>query len=85
MLIQIEFITSGSSTVFGNFGPRDRARVKPDMAKHLVEEARCARYVEQQQASAPVAADVAPPPAPPPAAEEASSPRRPRARRSTQP
>lgn len=76
MLVLIQFTTNGSSTVLGNFGPGDRVRVKPDMARHLVEEARCARYVEQ--ASAPV--PVSPVPEQPPAAP---APRR--GRRSSSP
>lgn len=81
MLVLIQFITNGSSTVLGNFGPGDRVRVKPDMARHLVDEARCARYVEQASAPVPVA-----PPAPSPVPEQppaAPAPRR--ARRSSSP
>jgi hypothetical protein len=70
MLVLIQFTTNGSSTVLGNFGPGDRVRVKPDMARHLVDEARCAKYVEQASARAPGAA----PPAPLPAAAESLPP-----------
>lgn len=81
MLVLIQFITNGSSTVLGNFGPGDRARVKPDMARHLVDEARCARYVEQASALPPAA-----PPAP--SAAQASAPvapPKPRGRRTSKP
>lgn len=77
MLVHIQFTTNGSSTVLGNFGPGDRIRVKPDMARHLVEEARCAKYVERSPAP-----DDAPAVEPAPIEPEADSlppkPQRPR-------
>ncbi|MCL4695439.1 MAG: hypothetical protein KJ023_00030 [Burkholderiaceae bacterium] len=78
-MVLIQFITNGSSTVLGNFGPGDRIRVKPDMARHLVEEARCAKYVEQ--ASAPLSPPDTPAGSPAAAPEKPAIARRPRARR----
>lgn len=62
MQVQVKFTTFGSCTAIGGFAPGDIARVSPDMAKHLVEEARCAKYVEQPkpQASAPIAEEPQP-------------------------
>jgi hypothetical protein len=63
MLVCIEFVTFGAVSSLGNFAPKDRARVSPGLAKHLVEEVRCARYVQAQSPVAP-SAPVAPPPVP---------------------
>jgi len=46
MLKHIEFTAQGSSSVFGNFGPGDRLRCSAEHARHFVEEAQCARYVQ---------------------------------------
>lgn len=48
-MVQIKFITFGATSAGGSFAPGDVLRCSPDMAKHLVEEAQCARYVEAQQ------------------------------------
>lgn len=55
MLVQIKFTVFGCCSAIGNFEPGDTARISPAMAKHLVEEARCAKYVEVPQPAAPVA------------------------------
>lgn len=50
----IKFISSGSSSLLGNFAPGDIARNIPDdLADHLVQEAMCAQYLEPGQQSAP--------------------------------
>ena len=57
MQVAIKFTATGGCSAFGEFSPGDVARVSADMARHLVEEARCAKYVE-----APKPAEVAPEP-----------------------
>jgi hypothetical protein len=42
---KIKFTALGSSSAIGSFSPGDVARLPDDMARHLVEEARCAEYV----------------------------------------
>lgn len=43
----IKFITNGSSSLLGSFGPGDVARNLPDdLADHLVNEAKCAKFVD---------------------------------------
>lgn len=53
----IQFTRNGCNTLLGNFGPGDRLRCSADMARHLVEQARCARYVNE-----PPAFELKPPP-----------------------
>jgi len=58
--VRIRFTKSGSSTVFGNFADGDLLTCSAAAAKHFVEDASCAEYVEpQSQASAPAAAEPA--------------------------
>jgi hypothetical protein len=45
MLVQIKFTVFGCCSAIGNFEPGDTARVSAEMAAHLVDEARCAKYV----------------------------------------
>lgn len=47
MQVQIKFVANGCCTLLGNFAAGDVARVPVDLANHLVNEAGCARYVEQ--------------------------------------
>jgi hypothetical protein len=42
---KIKFTALGSSSAIGSFSPGDTARLSDDLARHLVEEARCAEYV----------------------------------------
>lgn len=44
MQVQIIFTARGSSTVTGNFAPGDTLRCSAEHARHLVDEAQCARY-----------------------------------------
>ena len=63
MLKHIEFTAQGSSSVFGNFGPGDRLRCSAEHARHFVEEAQCARYVNDAApsvAESPAAPPVVP-------------------------
>lgn len=46
MQVQIKFKTFGATSAGGSFGPGDLLRCSPELAKHLVEEAMCAVYVE---------------------------------------
>lgn len=45
MQVQIKFTASGCSAVTGNFAPGDLLRTSAEMARHLVEDAKCAEYV----------------------------------------
>jgi hypothetical protein len=45
-MVQIKFTVFGCCSAIGNFEPGDTARVDAAMARHLVEEARCAKYIE---------------------------------------
>lgn len=56
MQVQIIFTASGSSSATGNFAPGDLLRCSADLARHLVEEARCARYAQGDQPAAGPAA-----------------------------
>lgn len=44
--MQVKFITNGANSAFGGFTAGDTLRCSPEMAKHLVEEVKCARYME---------------------------------------
>jgi hypothetical protein len=47
----IEFTASGSSSILGNFSSGQIARNIPDaMADHLVNDARCAKYIDVKTA-----------------------------------
>ena len=52
MLVQIKFTATGGCAAIGEFSPGDTARIGADLAKHLVEEARCADYVKAPAAEA---------------------------------
>lgn len=57
MLVQIKFTKPGASSVFGAFAPGDLLRCSVEAARHFVEDAACAVYVEPQPtAPAPVQA-----------------------------
>lgn len=62
----IRFIAQGSNSAFGSFAHGDLMRCSSDLARHLVEEAKVAEYVQQPDAEAhapaPAAASVAPAP-----------------------
>ena len=53
---QIKFTRPGSSSLFGNFAPGDVLRCDAEHARHFVEEASCAVYVDSVQTFAPPAA-----------------------------
>ena len=44
-MVKVKFTTFGANSAFGSFAPGDTLRCSPEMAKHLVNEVRCAVYV----------------------------------------
>lgn len=44
--MQIKFITGGANSAFGGFSAGDILRCSEAMAKHLVEEIKCAKYMD---------------------------------------
>lgn len=49
-MVQIKFTTFGATSAGGSFAPGDLMRCHEDMAKHLVDEAKCAVYVQPKKA-----------------------------------
>ncbi|GAB3763490.1 hypothetical protein GCM10028796_17070 [Ramlibacter monticola] len=65
-MIQIKFTKFGAHSAFGGFAPGDTMRAPDALARHLVEEAQVAEYVQPKApAPAPQPAE-APAPAPTP-------------------
>lgn len=54
MQVQIKFKVFGCCSAIGNFAPGDTARLSMDIARHLVEEARCAEYVQPVAEQEPI-------------------------------
>lgn len=52
MQVQIIFTAYGSSHLTGNFGPGDTLRCSAEQARHLVQDAKCARYAQPAQTDA---------------------------------
>ncbi len=48
-MVAIKFKTFGATSAGGSFGPGDILRCDEKMAKHLVEEAQCAVYLQAPQ------------------------------------
>lgn len=48
-MVQIKFTTFGATSAGGAFGPGDIMRCSESMADHLVNEAKCAAYVQPKQ------------------------------------
>lgn len=48
-MVAIKFKTFGATSAGGSFGPGDILRCDEKMAKHLVEEAQCAVYMQAPQ------------------------------------
>jgi hypothetical protein len=44
-MVQIKFTTYGASSALGSFAPGDLLRCSEATARHLVDEAKCAKYV----------------------------------------
>ena len=51
MQVQIKFIVGGASSSVGGFSAGDTLRCHAEMAKHLVEDAKCAEYVVAEVAA----------------------------------
>lgn len=47
-MVQIKFTTLGANSAIGAFGPGDLMRCSEALARHLVEEVKCAVYVTAQ-------------------------------------
>lgn len=45
---QIIYTHTGHNVIVGNFASGDTARLPDDLAQHFVEEARCAKYAENE-------------------------------------
>jgi len=45
-MVQVKFTTFGANTAFGSFAPGETLRCSEAMGKHLVDEIRCAKYME---------------------------------------
>lgn len=54
MQVQIKFIVSGACSAVGGFAPGDTARIDAALAKHLVDEAKCAVYTTKPVIEKPV-------------------------------
>jgi hypothetical protein len=61
---QIRFFAGGCSSVFGNFAPGDLLRCSDAEARHFVEEAHCARYVQPEAEVTPGPQALVPAPKP---------------------
>lgn len=48
--MQIKFITAGANSAFGGFSVGDVLRCSPAMAKHLVDDLKCAVYLDAPSA-----------------------------------
>ena len=53
-MVQIKFTTFGATSAGGSFAPGDLMRCSASMARHLVEEAKCAAYVQPKNTDEPV-------------------------------
>ena len=51
-MVKIRFIRQGANSLIGGFSSGDLARVSEDFARHLVEDARVAEYIQAQQKEA---------------------------------
>lgn len=52
-MVQIKFKTFGATSAGGAFAPGDVMRCSEELARHLVEEAKCAVYVQAPSAEEP--------------------------------
>ena len=59
-MIQIKFTASGANSQLGGFSSGDIARVPEAFARHLVEEARVAAYIDGATAALPAATEQPP-------------------------
>lgn len=54
-MVRIKFTAQGANSMIGGFSTGDVATVGEAIGKHLVEEARVARYIEANEPSKPAA------------------------------
>jgi len=59
-MVQVRFKTQGANSLLGGFSSGDVARVNADFARHLVDEAKVADYVNQPQAEQSAQQDTKP-------------------------
>lgn len=59
-MVQVKFITFGATSAGGAFAPGDVLRCSEEMARHLVEDAKCAKYAQARTPQAEAPADEAP-------------------------
>lgn len=59
-MVQVRFKTQGANSLLGGFSSGDVARVNAEFARHLVEEAKVADYVNPSDASQPAAEEPKP-------------------------
>lgn len=45
-MVKVKFITNGANSAFGGFVAGDELRCSEAMAKHLVDDVKCAKYSE---------------------------------------
>lgn len=55
MQVQIKFIVGGANSICGGFSAGDTLRCSEAMAKHLVDDVKCAKYMEAPAEAAPKA------------------------------
>lgn len=55
---QIKFTAAGASSATGSFWPGDTLRCSAEQARHFVEEARCATYIDSPPPAEPAAVRV---------------------------
>lgn len=74
--MQVKFITAGSNSAFGSFEAGSTLRCSPEMARHLVEDVKCAKYMEAPTVPAIEPAAVEPEPEATAVAPEPEAPKR---------
>lgn len=59
-MVQVRFKTQGANSLLGGFSAGDVARVGAEFARHLVDEAKVADYVNQPEAEQSAQQDIKP-------------------------
>ena len=49
-MVTVKFLVGGANSAFGGFAAGDLLRCSEAMAKHLVDEVKCAKYADTPQA-----------------------------------
>jgi len=55
MQTQIKFLVGGANSAIGGFSAGDILRCSQAFAKHLVEDVKCAKYLEKTETEKPIA------------------------------